>query len=109
MFQNTGNGATTLPVTSLRIAMALLYWPRKACVGTSAARSWIFSTISLRLASSVSSAKALRSRVSSSSQGQPNQASLQVVGEMLLDIGLAWEAVPDPVWKMFQPPCPRSR
>ena len=39
MFQKTGTGETTLPDTFFRIAMALLYWPRKACVGTSAARS----------------------------------------------------------------------
>ena len=61
-----------------RTAMALLYWPRKACVGFSAARSWIFSTISLRLASSVSSVKASRSLVISASHGQPNQALSQV-------------------------------
>jgi hypothetical protein len=77
-FQNTGTGEVTLPLMFLRVPIAPVYWPSTACVGTSAARSWIFSTSSLRLASSVSSAKAWRSRVISSSQGQPNHALSQL-------------------------------
>ena len=50
------------------------HWPRKAWVGFSDTRTCMATASSLRLAASVSSAKAARSFTSSSSLGQPNQA-----------------------------------
>ena len=62
------------PRVALRIATGEYHWPRKACVGYSDTRTCMATARSLRLAGSVSSAKAARSFTSSSSLGQPNQA-----------------------------------
>ena len=65
---------SSLPVMFLRRATGVYHWPRKACVGFSDTRTCMATASSLRLAASVSSAKAARSFISSSSLGQPNQA-----------------------------------
>ena len=74
MFQKIVTGDSSMPLMFLRIATGAYHWPRKACVGLSDTRTCMATARSLRLAGSVSSAKAARSFKSSSSLGQPNQA-----------------------------------
>src|SRR3954470_16013917 len=74
MFQNTGAGAMTKPLTFLRIATGCTYSPTGISGVVSMARTCTASAIAFCLAGSVSRAKSSRSFSSSASHGQPNSA-----------------------------------